>query len=113
MCDGYGNCLADEGEHKGEPVAFHDGSFVFVQKGEKSHNERHHKKFAEMTGTQSEDPNSPGYAGTEDKPVKGAEHHFGVMPDDSHAHGLRFDPDKVAARSTGHTNAWKGGSEDE
>jgi hypothetical protein len=109
LADGFGNMLADEGDRAGEPIAYHDGSFVFIQPGEKSHNARHSTNTAEIVGTQTEDEDAPGYAGDPGNPTEGNEHHFGVDPDDPHADGLIFDPDKISARITGHTDAYKGG----
>lgn len=125
-CDGNGNLLASEGEHADEPIAYDpDGDrFVFVQPGEPSHNERHHQQFATVVGTQSVDPELPGYAGTPEDPVEGAEHHFGVLPDDPHFEEgavsplsgrvtntrLRQLPDKVAMRTGGHTHQHKAGA---
>ena len=104
------------GKDHGKPVAFHEGSYVFLNSGDDSHNERHHENFAEISGTQHDDETAPHYAGTADSPAEGREHHFGVLEDDPHydaeAEGntrLRFDADKVAATVTGHTSAYKGG----
>jgi hypothetical protein len=111
VADGNGNLLADEGPREGEPVAYHDGSYIFIKPGELSHNERHHENFAGVVLTQTEDPDAPGYAGDEDDPTEGNEHHFAVQEDDPHYNGVRNDPDKVAARITGHTDAYTGGDE--
>lgn len=108
VCDGYGNLLADEGERAGEPVALHEGSYVFLQPGEPSHNARYEERALEIVATQDADENAPGYAGTESSPTEGNEHHFGVTEDDPHVSGPIFDPDKVAAKVTGHTDAYKG-----
>lgn len=110
VCDGYGNLLADEGEDAGLPVAAaEDGTYVFVQPGEPSHNERHEKNTVGMFSTQDEDPDQPGYAGTKKEPVEGAGHHWDPLDSDPHLHGLRFDPDRVAVTITGHTEAYKNG----
>lgn len=105
VADGYGNLLADEGAHAGEPVAFHDGSYVFIKAGEPSHNDRHHENFAVIDGTTDENE-------------AGQEHHLVVQPDDAHYDGeaenstrLRFDPDSTAAKITGHTAAYTGSDE--
>lgn len=100
VCDGSGNLLADEGDFKGFPVALHEGKFIFIGKDEPSHNERHHKQFVGMVGTQDVDPSLPGYAGTLEKPVKGHEHHFAAPQPSSQL------PDAVARTATGHTDAW-------
>lgn len=109
-CDGYGNLLADEGPREGEPVAYDNGSYVFVQPGEKSHNERHHQNYVDVEGTNDET------AGTQDSPTAGQEHHWGPLEDDAHYSAnaprntrLRFDADKLAARVTSHTEAYKNG----
>lgn len=104
------------GPNHGLPVAYHDGSYVFVQPGEQSHNERHHQNAVDMFGTQDTDPDAPGYAGTKEEPVAGAEHHFGVTEDDAHYDPdsptgvkTKFDPDRIAATVTSHTEAYKNG----
>lgn len=108
-CDGYGNLLADEGDRAGDPVAYDEGKFVFLKPGEDSHNERHHAQFVDIEGTTDDSAGSP------DDPTPGQEHHWGPTEDDAHyAAGypnntrLRFDPDKVAAKITGHTEAYNG-----
>src|SRR5215831_15779143 len=87
MADGQGNLLADEstlnpdtgeaeyGENHGKPVAYHEGSYVFLKKGEDSHNKRHEQNVAE-------------FAGTTDATNEGEEHHEGPLEDDPH-----YDPD--------------------
>jgi hypothetical protein len=110
MADGDGNLLAGEGEWEGYPVAFHDGSYVYIGAGEPSHNDRHHQNFATVTGTVDEsmtdDPDLVNVTSTENL------HHFGVQEDDPH-----YDPDSeghvrapllpdaIAAVTTGHTDA--------
>lgn len=115
-CDGDGNLLASEGEHAGFPVAYHDGSYIFVAPGELSHNKRHEDNVLEVVVTQDQDEDSPGFAGTPDNPVEGHDHHWGATPDDPHyAEGQPFDtqvtvdPDAVAAKVTGHTEAYTNG----
>lgn len=111
MCDGYGNLLADEGPHAGEPVAYHEGSYVFLEVGEPSHNDRHHESFAVIDGTT-------------DEGETGQEHHLVAQPDDPHYEEgvtdergnltntrLRFSPDKQAATETGHTDAYTKGDD--
>lgn len=105
VCDGNGNLLADEGDRAGEPVAYHEGSYVFVNTGEPSHNERHHEQFAEIVRT-------------EDAGEERQAHHSGVLQDDPHFDAdadnstrLRFSPDKVAATETGHTDAYTKGDD--
>lgn len=100
------------GKNHGKPVAFHDGSYVFLQPGEPSHNDRHELNVVEMTGTQDKNPDQPGYAGTQDDPVEGHEHHWGPLEDDPHFKEgapnntkIVNDPDKVAALITSHTDA--------
>lgn len=91
VADGRDNLLADEGDRKGEPVAYHDGSFIFLKPGEPSHNKRHHQQYAGVAATTEEDA-----------------HHNGVTEDDPHYDGLTFLPDKVAEKLTGHTEAYRG-----
>jgi hypothetical protein len=102
VCDGQGNLLADEGARAGDPVAEHEGSYVFINPDEPSHNERHEKKVLEVVGTTDE--NEPGQ-----------EHHLGPVEDDPHYDPaadnnirMRAHPDKVAAKVTGHTEAYRG-----
>jgi len=116
VADGNGNLLADEGPDSGQPVAYIEGSYVFLQPGEPSHNDRHHERFAEMSGTQSEDPDAPGYAGSspDDAPV-GMEHHWEISEDDPNYDPnsptgvrLRSLPDAQSARISGHTEGYSG-----
>lgn len=104
-CDGNGNLLADEGDRAGFPVAAHEGSYVFVQAGEPSHNARHHQQFVGMESTVDEsmtdDPSLVNVSDSENQ------HHFGVLDDDPHRDGLVFDADAVAATATGHTEAYR------
>lgn len=93
------------GEDHGAPVAYHEGSYVFLEPGDESHNARHEKNVAVIDATT-------------DSNEEGQEHHDGVLPDDPHYSEsaenrtkLRFDPDKQAATMTGHTDAYKGGDE--
>lgn len=117
LADGYGNLLADEGSRKGEPVAFHEGSYVFVQVGEKSHNERHHEQFAVVDATVDDSM-------TDDKSLVNASedenaHHFGPLKSDPHYDKdapnhtrLRFDPDAVSAKISGHTDGYTNGGDE-
>lgn len=114
------------GKDHERPIAYDEDTdtFVFIEGDEPSHNERFHKQFADVVGTQSVDPELPGYAGTPDNPVEGAEHHFGVLPDDPHYEEgatspntgrvtntrVRQLPDRVAARTGGHTHQHKVGA---
>jgi len=115
--------LVRYGKNHGRPVA-HDtksDKFVFIKPGEPSHNERHHKKDIHLQGTQVDDPDMPGYAGTKEKPTKGNEHHFGVLEDDDHYEKgaelggkvtntrMRMSADKQAARESSHTHQHKVG----
>lgn len=116
-CDGYGNLLASEGERAGMPI-FHDvdaGDYKFVEPGGPSHNERHHKQFVSMDGTVDESM-------TADKSLVNADadrnpHHFETQSDDPHYDEsmpnktrMRFDADALAAKITGHTDAYTGGA---
>lgn len=111
VADGDGNLLADEGDYAGFPVAYHDGSYVFVGPGEPSHNARHHQQFVETTGTvdasMTDDPDLVNADETTNA------HHFGVSEDDPHydpdAPRLTrapLDPDAIAAIATGHTDSY-------
>ncbi len=102
VADGQGNLLADEGDRAGDPVAFHEGSYVFIQPDEPSHNERHETQVLEVIGTTDENE-------------EGQEHHAGPLEDDPHYDAdaenntkLRQLPDKVSAKLTGHTEAYRG-----
>jgi hypothetical protein len=105
LADGYGNLLADEGPNAGEPVAYHDGSYVFISGDEPSHNDRHHENFAVVDATT-------------DESNAGEDHHLAVQPDDPHytedeenLTRMRFSPDKQAATETGHTDAYTKGDD--
>lgn len=105
VCDGHGNLLADEGDRKGYPVAYHEGSYVFIQPGEPSHNERHETQKVEVSATVDESMTDDSslvnaYEGGENA------HHFDNPDPDNPA---PVDPDAVAAKVTGHTDAYKGG----
>jgi hypothetical protein len=111
VCDGYGNLLADEGERKGDPIAYNeDGdNFVFLAPNDPSHNEQHHKQFALVVGTQASDPDLPGYAGPDaEHATEGNEHHWEENIDRSEP--IRFHPDSVAAKISGHTHQHKVGA---
>ena len=97
--DGNGNLLATDDEKK--PVAYHDGSFIYLKAGEESHNTRHENQALEMTGTvddtMTDDPSLVNaYEGGENA------HHFDPPPAD----GAPIDPDAIAAKVTSHTDAW-------
>lgn len=125
QADGDGNLLASEGEFAGYPIAYHDGSYVYVQPGEPSHNERFHQRFAEsqtIDGTVT-----TGISGTVDANMTDDpdlvntdetvnQHHFGTLESDPHyVAGYTKDngvisnthpkniPDTIAPRMTGHT----------
>lgn len=106
VCDGDGNLLADEGDQKGYPVKYHEGSFVFVQPGEASHNETHESNVlpaisATVDASMTDDETLVNaYEGGENA------HHFDQPNPDEPPHK---DPDAVAAKVTGHTDAYKGG----
>jgi hypothetical protein len=103
VADGYGNLLADEGDHKGDPVAYDNGKYVFVEAGEPSHNARHEKNVLEMHATQDVDPDLDGYAGTQNNPVEGAEHHWEVGEPNN------YEADNASAKGSGHTAAYTKG----
>lgn len=115
--DGDGNLLADEGEFAGYPVTFHDGSYIFVQPGEPSHNERYHEQFLTVDGTRDAESLERLGGDTELANAGAGEnmHHFETQEDDDHYDAdapnktkPKVDPDKVAATLTGHTEAYRG-----
>jgi hypothetical protein len=116
VTDGEGNLLADEGDYAGFPVAFHDGSYVFLGPGEASHNARHHQQFAEMTGTvDASMTDDPDLVNADDVTNR---HHFGVLEDDPHYDpdpnsrtGTKpsLEPDAISAIASGHTDGYTGG----
>lgn len=103
--DGQGNLIADEGPRAGEQVAYDEGQFIYVAKGEPTHYQRHHQNYTEMTGTVDEsmtdDPELVNVSEDENQ------HHFGVQRDDPHYDGVQVDDDRIAAVITGHTEAYK------
>lgn len=112
VADGNGNLLADEGDRKGEPVAYDEGQYIFVAPGEPSHNQRHHQNVAGMTGTVDEsmtdDPELVNVNEDENQ------HHFGTLEDDPHYDAdaenktkLTFLPDSQAIKASGHTEGYK------
>ena len=114
VADGDGNLLADEGERAGFPVAYQDGQFVFVGQGEKSHNDRHHQNFVTPRGTVDESMVDEDNMDLVNVTETENRHHFGPLEDDPHydpdsPSGVRAKtlPDAVAARATGHTDAYK------
>ena len=107
LADGEGNLLADEGDHKGFPVAYHEGSYVFVQPGEPSHNARHHQNAVTILPTQDQDPDLPGYAGSPGNPTPDNEHHWEPLGDDPHKDGSIKDADAISAIISGHTEAYR------
>jgi len=129
MLNGEGQAITAEvpifkyGKNHDRPIAYDESTdgFRFLKQGEPSHNEQHHKQFAALVGTQSVDPDLPGYAGTKDKPTKNNEHHFGVLEDDPHYEKgatnpvtgvvtntrTRQLPDVMAVRTGGHTHQHK------
>lgn len=106
VTDGYGNLLADEGPDQGEPVKYHDGSYIFLQPGELSHNETYHEQFKAVDGTRD-----ASMTDDEDLINAGGEHgnmhHFEVQEEDPHYNGLRFGPDAQESKISGHTDAYK------
>jgi hypothetical protein len=120
--DGNGNLLAYDatfdpttgeetpGPNHGRPIAYHEGSYIFLNPGEPSHNERHSVNVLEVDGTVDASM-------TDDESLVNADstenaHHFAVQEDDPH-----YDPDapngvkltSLSAREadtfTGHTDA--------
>jgi len=117
--DGDGNLLADEGEYQGYPVAYHEGNFVFVQPGELSHNQRHHKNYVQPNPTVDTSMTDDASLVNADESTNA--HHFGIQSDDLHYEEGATDsqgrvtntriqniPDAIAPRATGHTDAYVG-----
>lgn len=78
----------------GDPVVTLDGgkTWVYAVAGDTSHHDRYHSQYAAVNTTANADEPEP--------------HHFEVQPDDPHFGGLKFSPDKLAAKETSHTEAW-------
>lgn len=102
-CDGEGNLLASGGDDHGKPVRYENGTFVFVQPGEPSHNEMHETNVVEMKSTAQAEADG-------DLDFDANPHHNEVQSDDAHYDGVKKDADAVAAKITGHTDAYKGDS---
>lgn len=125
--DGMGNLIASDPENPdvdGFPIAYHDGSYIFVQAGEPSHNQRHHQQYAVIDGTRdAESVKAAAEAVGIDPESEQAQaminagggenmHHFETQEDDLH-----YDPDTpnhttpnllpdaLAAVTTSHTDA--------
>lgn len=126
QADGEGNLLAAEGEFAGYPIAFHDGSFVFVQPGEPSHNARHHVQFAKSTTINGDSDFITGTVDasmTDDPDMVNSDestnpHHYATQEDDPHYEAgytkdngqisntrPKNNPDAIAPRITGHTDS--------
>jgi hypothetical protein len=102
------------GANHGKEVAYHEGSFIFLNDGDESHNARHHENFVTMDGTVDESM-------TDDPSLVNASrdgensHHFETQPDDPHYDAdapnktrLKFDSDRIASTITAHTEAYRG-----
>jgi len=124
VCDGDDNLLASEGDWEGHPVAFHEGSYVFVQPGEPSHNQRHQQNVLVVNGTVSaEDLQNPEVIaelerrGASTDPADHKHHEPGyIEEDDPHYHPtapnnikLLVHPDAISPMVTSHTEAYKNG----
>lgn len=120
--DGNGNLLAYDatidpttgeeipGPNHGRSIAFHEGSYVFLNPGDPSHNDRHGTNVLEVTGTVDSSM-------TDDETLVNADetqnqHHFGVQEDDPHydadaPNGVRLTSlsPRDAEMLTGHTDA--------
>lgn len=104
--DGSGNLVADEGPRAGEQVAYDEGQYIFVGPGEPTHFERHHQQYVETTGTVDDSmTDDPSLVNVDDEENQ---HHFGILEDDPHANGIKVDDDRIAAKVTGHTEAYRG-----
>lgn len=99
LCDGEGNLLADEGRHKGKPVAHvpEEGVYVLLEEGEPSHNERHGTGSAPLISGTS----GPLYDAAGTLVYAGDPHHLEPTPDDPHYDAsapnktrLTWDPDR-------------------
>jgi len=105
--DGIGRLYADDGkgftDEDGEirlkEVAFDPdtSSFIFVLPGSPSHNQRHSTSIANIQGTTDDDAHH--FGPTEDDP-----HYFPGAPNNTR---LKFNPDYIGPKVTGHTEAYK------
>jgi|SRR5215831_1836976 len=96
---GDGNLMADEGPRAGQQVAYDEGMYIFVEEGEPSHFDRHHKQYAEFTGTVDESM-------TDDPDLVNADaennaHHFSTEAKAGQ------DDDRVSPTLSSHTEAYK------
>ncbi len=100
--DGLGNLLATDDGLK--PVAYHDGSYIYLNAGEPSHNARHEQqKLEPTTGTVDETmTDDPSLVNA----TEGGEnaHHF----EPPLTEPAPSDPDAIAATITSHTDAVAG-----
>lgn len=120
VADGEGNLLADEGERAGYPVAYEDGVFVFLSPDDLSHNERHEKNALQVAATVDESMVDKTNKDLVNVTKTENQHHFGTLEDDPHYDAnsptgtkMRFIPDAVASKATGHTEAYSNGGKDE
>jgi hypothetical protein len=113
------------GENHGLPVAADPdtNTFVFVQAGEPSHNQRHHKQFATSEWPNGETRNAIEATVAADQTDDASlvnvgdgvnEHHLAVLPTDPNYDPtapddvrMTFDADAVAPFVTGHTDAYE------
>lgn len=101
----------DYGADHGKPVKYDPTTqtYVFVSDGEPSHNDDHHKSFAQINGT-----SGPLYDADGNQVYPGDAHHFFPAPDDPHfdEDGGKFKTtvttlkDDEAPTATGHTAAY-------
>jgi hypothetical protein len=115
--DGNGNLLADEGEHAGYGV-YHDletNTYRFVPPGSPSHNDLHHKQFAQIDGTRDAESLEAAGGDPADENATENPHHYGVVEDDPHYDEetenhtrLKFLPDGQSAVVGSHTDAYTG-----
>lgn len=72
-----------------------------------SHIDRYQQRFVPVDSTANEFARLTAEHGPVEAAKRIDQHHFEVQPDDEHADGIRFDGDHIAAKVTGHTEAWK------
>lgn len=118
----YSGRLSFEADHDSPHYGFHtdlDGNPVvtedegktwrYAEEGDPSHFERYHQRFATVDGTANrllELQLEHGREKAEELMREEQPHHFEVQSDDPHFDGVLSDPDHIAEKITGHTEAW-------
>lgn len=105
------DAVGDDIENADLKSVWHDvdnNCYRYVNAGEPTHNERHHKQFAEIDGTSGPLFNADG-----ELVYPGDMHHESILPTDAHFSehapkntALTEDNDSEAATVTGHTEAY-------